>query len=108
MPTVKTYLLVTAALMALLGATIAVTLVNTGPLHLVLTLLIAATKASLVVLVFMHVRWSSPLMRLFAVAGLVWLAILIALTMGDYATRTNWPMVRFPTGVATSKAAQEP
>jgi cytochrome c oxidase subunit IV len=50
-------------------------------------LVIAALKAALVAVVFMHLRWSSPLQRLFAGAGLFWLAILFTLTFADYMTR---------------------
>jgi cytochrome c oxidase subunit IV len=48
---------------------------------------IAFAKASLVALIFMHLRYSRRLMRVVAAAGLFWLGILIALTMSDYLTR---------------------
>ena len=50
-------------------------------------LLIAFTKMSFVVLFFMHVRWSSRLIWLTALAGFFWLAIMFAFTMQDYLTR---------------------
>lgn len=52
-----------------------------------LALLIAFTKMSFVILFFMHVRWSSPLIWLTALAGFFWLAIMFAFTMQDYLTR---------------------
>ena len=52
-----------------------------------LALLIAFTKMSCVVLFFMHVRWSSKLIWLTAIAGFFWLAIMFAFTMQDYLTR---------------------
>lgn len=52
-----------------------------------LALLIAFTKMSFVVLFFMHVRWSSKLIWLTALAGFFWLAIMFAFTMQDYLTR---------------------
>lgn len=51
-------------------------------------LLIAFFKMSCVVLYFMHVRWSSKLVWLSAVAGFFWLAIMFAFTMQDYLTRS--------------------
>ncbi|MGI9037101.1 MAG: cytochrome C oxidase subunit IV family protein [Pyrinomonadaceae bacterium] len=50
-------------------------------------LLIAFTKMSFVALIFMHVRWSSRLIWLTAIAGFFWLAIMFAFTMQDYLTR---------------------
>jgi len=58
-----------------------------GRLNTVAALAIAALKAVLVVWVFMHLRTSSRLTWLAASAGLMWLAILMALTAGDYLTR---------------------
>ncbi|MDQ3633431.1 MAG: cytochrome C oxidase subunit IV family protein [Aridibacter sp.] len=51
-------------------------------------LLIAFTKMTFVVLFFMHVRWSSRLIWLSAIAGFFWLAIMFAFTMQDYLTRS--------------------
>jgi len=50
-------------------------------------LLIAFFKMGCVVLIFMHVRWSSKLIWLTAIAGFFWLAIMFAFTMQDYLTR---------------------
>src|SRR5688500_10501002 len=52
-----------------------------------LALLIAFTKMACVMLFFMHVRWSSRLIWLSAVASFFWLAIMFAYTMQDYLTR---------------------
>jgi len=51
-------------------------------------LLIAFFKMICVVLIFMHVRWSSRLIWLTAIAGFFWLAIMFAFTMQDYLTRS--------------------
>ena len=51
-------------------------------------LLIAFFKMTCVVLIFMHVRWSSKLIWLTAIAGFFWLAIMFAFTMQDYLTRS--------------------
>jgi cytochrome c oxidase subunit 4 len=59
-----------------------------GPLNAVVALTIAVVKATLVVLFFMHVRYSGRLIWLVIIAALVWLAIMFALTISDYWTRT--------------------
>lgn len=48
---------------------------------------IACTKATLVVLYFMHVRWSSKVVWLAAAIGFVFLVILLGFTISDYTTR---------------------
>jgi cytochrome c oxidase subunit IV len=53
----------------------------------VVALTIAVTKAVLVILFFMHVRHSTRLTKLTVVAGFLWLAIFIGLTLADYASR---------------------
>jgi cytochrome c oxidase subunit 4 len=50
-------------------------------------LAIAFFKMGCVVLIFMHVRWSSNLIWLTAIAGFFWLAIMFSFTMQDYLTR---------------------
>jgi cytochrome c oxidase subunit 4 len=67
--------------------TVAVAKVDLGPLNNVVMLAIACTKALLVVLYFMHVRWSSRLTWLFAGSGFVWLLIMFSLTLSDYMSR---------------------
>ena len=54
-----------------------------------LALLIAFTKMTFVVLFFMHVRWSSKMIWLTAIAGFFWMAIMFAFTMQDYLTRSS-------------------
>ena len=58
-----------------------------GPLNAVVALTIASIKATLVVLYFMHVRYSGRLLWLVIVAALLWLAIMFAITFSDYWTR---------------------
>jgi cytochrome c oxidase subunit IV len=88
-PKVKALFLVWAALVILTGTTSAVSYVELGPWNVVVALAIAVTKASLVVWVFMGVRYTTTLTRLFVVAGLVWLSIMILITYSDYNSR-NW------------------
>jgi cytochrome c oxidase subunit 4 len=87
----KVYIGVFAALLALLALTVAVALVDLGPLNTAAALLIALVKAVLVILFFMHVRYSERLIWIAAIAAFVWLGILLVLTMSDYRTRGNLP-----------------
>jgi cytochrome c oxidase subunit IV len=64
-----------------------------GPLNAVVALTIAVVKATLVVLYFMHVRYSSRLVWLVVTAALFWLAIMFALTLSDYSTRDWLPVM---------------
>lgn len=83
----KVYFSVFIALMVLLAATIGAALLDLGPLHLVTALIIAGAKAILIILYFMHVRYSSRISWVFAGAGFFWLLILIVLSIGDYISR---------------------
>ena len=58
-----------------------------GALNTVAALTIAVFKAVLVVLFFMHVRYSPRLTWIVVIASVFWLGILMALTFGDYLTR---------------------
>ena len=87
--TTRTVWLCWAALMLLLAATTAIAFVPLGSLNLGISLAIAAAKALLVLLVFMELRASSALVRVFAAAGFFWLLIMITLTAADYTHRTD-------------------
>src|SRR5438105_3571648 len=83
----KTYVLIWAVLLALLLLTWGIAQINLGSLNVVAALTIAVTKMLLVILVFMHVRYSTHLTWLFVAAGFIWLLIMIDLTLSDYLTR---------------------
>ena len=83
----KLYFLVFAALLVLTGLTVWVARWNLGVMNDVVALGIAVTKAVLVLLFFMHVRYSTRLTALTAVGGFLWLAILIGITLTDYLSR---------------------
>jgi cytochrome c oxidase subunit 4 len=86
--TKRAYILNTVALMTLLVLTvIAAELPLIGPVSVLIAMLIAGTKAVLVALIFMHLKIANPASRIFAAIGLIWLAILIGLTIADFATR---------------------
>ena len=84
---VKTYVLVFAALIFATVATTAVAFVDLGPFSVVVALAIAVCKMLLVSLFFMHVRHSTKLTRLVLVGALMWLGILIFMTLTDFSTR---------------------
>ena len=84
---IKSYIAIFVTLLVFTGITIAVAYIDLGVMNTVAALLIAGFKASLVVLYFMHLKHSHPLSKLFWVAGLLWLAILLTFTMNDYLTR---------------------
>ena len=88
---VRIYLLIFATLVVLTGVTTAVAFVDLGVMNVVVMMLIAFTKATLVVLYFMHVRFTSRLTQLAAASGFAWLAILIGLTLSDVLTRQVVP-----------------
>jgi cytochrome c oxidase subunit 4 len=88
----KSYVAVFLALLALTATTTAVAFVDLGPWNTVVALGIAFIKATLVVLIFMHIRWSSSLSRVVIAGGLLWLAILFALTLADFVTRGWLPI----------------
>lgn len=90
MISVKSYLAVFAALLALTALTTAIAFVDLGGVgNVAVALSIAIVKAALVALYFMHLRYSSRLTMVFAAAGIFWLGIMIALTLSDYLSR-DW------------------
>lgn len=58
----------------------------------IVAMTIAVTKATFVVLYFMHVRYSLRLVWVIVASALFWLAIMFALTFSDYLTRSWLPV----------------
>jgi cytochrome c oxidase subunit IV len=83
------YFLTFGALMVLTIATVIVANFDLGWANDVVAMGIAVTKALLVLWFFMHLRYSTRVTVLTAVAGFFWLAILIFLTLNDYITRES-------------------
>jgi cytochrome c oxidase subunit 4 len=76
------------ALLAGTGLTVAAAFIDLGPFNTVVALTIATIKATLVVLFFMHVKYTHEKMTgLVVVSAIFWLFILLALSMADYTTR---------------------
>jgi cytochrome c oxidase subunit 4 len=95
---VKIYIAVFTALIALTLLTTAAAFVDMGRMNTVAALAIAVTKMLLVILFFMHVKYSPGLTRIVVLAGFFWLAILVALSLADELTR-SWSPVAQPWSV---------
>lgn len=108
---VRSYVIVFALLLVLLGATVGAAFIDFHeflPGHfwnMSIAASIAIAKAVLIILFFMHVKTGPRRVVVFAMGGFLWLALMIALFMADYTTRTdeNYPnykgeprMLHFP------------
>jgi cytochrome c oxidase subunit 4 len=81
------YYTIFALLMVGTYLTVQAAFIDLGPFNTVAALTIATAKATLVVLYFMHVRYSTRLTWAVVVGSAFWLGILLTLTLGDYLTR---------------------
>ena len=81
------YYAIFAALVVLTGVTTGVAFLDLGVFNPIVAMSIAVLKASLVVLYFMHMRYSSRMTMIIGGASLFWLGILLVLIMSDYAVR---------------------
>ncbi len=79
----RTYILVCLALLALTAATVGASYVNLGMGNVAVALAIASVKAALVALFFMHLRFENRLVWAFALAPLLFLALIIFGTLSD-------------------------
>ena len=84
----KVYFAVFLSLLALTYITTEVAYVDLGIFNTAVAIGIACLKASLVLLYFMHARYGTKLVWVVVASAVVWFVIMIALTMGDYASRT--------------------
>jgi len=87
----RTYYTIFFVLMGLTALTTWVAFFDLGVMNNVVALSIASIKAALVLLYFMHVRFSGRLIWVFAAAGFFWLVIFFVLILTDYATRIPVP-----------------
>jgi cytochrome c oxidase subunit 4 len=85
----KTYLLILGALMVLTATTTGAAYLDMGVFNPIIALAIACLKAVLVILFFMHIRYSSKVMMLTVGAGFFTFLVLITMTLSDYISR-NW------------------
>jgi cytochrome c oxidase subunit 4 len=83
----RIYYTVFLVLLVLTGLTTGVAFFDLGLFSPIVALTIAVVKASLVVLFFMHLRYSTRLTWVVGGAGIFWLGILLTLSLSDYLTR---------------------
>ena len=88
----RVYFAVFAVLLVMTATTTAVSYVDLGPWSTVVALGIAVFKATLVVLFFMHIKYTGRLMQIVIGGGILWLVILLALTLSDFLTRPWVPV----------------
>ena len=81
------YVAIFAALLVGTGLTVWAAFQNFGQFNIVIALAIASVKATLVVLYFMHARYSPRRTQLVIISAIFWLAIMLSLTLSDYQTR---------------------
>src|SRR5271165_4269441 len=87
----KIYAWVWIALLILLALNLGLAHINLGPFNTVAALVIPFIQMSLMILYLMHVRFNTPLTRVFVAAGFIWLVVMVDLTMSDYLTRGAVP-----------------
>lgn len=92
---IKYYVGVFALLLVMTGLTVYVAKFDLEhiwpPLNIIVAMTIAVIKATAVVLIFMHVKWSSRLTQVIVVSAVFWLLIMLSFTVSDYQTRGGWP-----------------
>lgn len=93
--TTRMAFVVCGVLLLLTGVTVAVARIDLGPFNPIVALGIAAAKATLITLYFMHARWSGWLVWLVIAGGALWLALLIGGTLDDLLTR-DWSSLQEP------------
>jgi cytochrome c oxidase subunit 4 len=101
---VRTYIGVFLALLVLTALTTGVAFIDLGTMNTVVALAIAVTKMLLVVLFFMHIRYSSGLTRVVILTGFFFLALLLSFTLADMFTRQWTPT---PSGWGTPAASSQ-
>ena len=83
----RVYVVILISLLVLTGLTVWASFIDLGFWNPIIALAIASTKATLVVLFFMHVKYSSKLTKLTVFAGVFTFLILISMTLSDYISR---------------------
>ena len=83
----RNYILTGVALLGLLALTIAASYLNLGVLNPIITAAISLASTALILLFYMHVRRSKPLLWFFVGAGFFWLGVMFVLPFSDFLTR---------------------
>jgi cytochrome c oxidase subunit 4 len=85
------YFAVFITLLIFTGLTVWASMRNFGEWSTLIAVTIAVIKATIVVLYFMHLRYSDRLTWVMVIAGFVWLGILLVITLADYYSRPWMP-----------------
>ena len=83
----RTLYTVYGALLVLMLLTFGAAFIDMGPFNFAIAMGIATVKMVLIILYFMHVRFSSKLVWVFSFAAFFWLLIFVIGTLNDYFTR---------------------
>lgn len=83
----STFLAVLLTLLFLTIITVAASRVDFGSANLLIAMLIASVKASLVIAIFMHVKWDTPINKIVFLSSFLFLSLLFLFTLADQATR---------------------
>ena len=103
-----TYMAIIISLLILTGLTVYAAYVNLGKYNIVVALAIATLKAMLVVLFFMHAKYSPRRTQLVIIAGVFWLALLLFMTLSDYVSRIDYRGVHSPLTQVTCPGICQP
>jgi cytochrome c oxidase subunit 4 len=90
------YILIFLALMVGTAITVGVTYVDLGAFNLTVALLIAVTKAMLVILFFMHLKYSPKLIKVTFGASIFFFLVMVIITLSDYLARGHMGMPPYP------------
>jgi cytochrome c oxidase subunit IV len=82
-----TYFVIYIVLLVLMGLTVGTAYIELGPWHLIVAMVIAVVKAALILLYFMHLRYSGRAILVYAFLGFAFLLVLLVLSISDYLTR---------------------
>jgi cytochrome c oxidase subunit IV len=104
----STYYTIFGALMVMTAITVAAAFTNLGSLNFPVALAIAIFKATLVVLFFMHVKYSSKLTKLVVGGAFFFLIVLFGLTLSDYLSRGWFASPRGSAGAGTQVTVGPP
>ena len=91
------------ALLILTVVTVGASRVDFGPANMLIAMLIASVKASLVILFFMHVKWDTAINKIVFLSSFLFLSLLFVFTLADQATRR----IDHPMHVTKAKVSKE-
>jgi cytochrome c oxidase subunit 4 len=94
---------VLVVLLILTVVTVGASRIDFGPANMLIAMLIASVKASLVILFFMHVKWDTAINKIVFLSSFLFLSLLFIFTLADQATRR----IDHPMHVTKAKVSKE-